>query len=205
MENESVTDTHQSFTSKQKPWYHNLLTPNCDTTTGAFLKKGAFSLVTLPFWAPVPLMQSSLWLQLLCSRRPSLSRPDCRSWRAPASPILPALPAEEWRQNKGFNRVNAQRHRGQAGEQNGGCKETIRELMLCGYWEVLPQWWLWTTTSNRKIINRLPWHLKALTFFSLLLWLYAHKTLWLPQVNFVLTVYLGLSVWLHIDLSRKFY
>lgn len=175
MENESVTDTCRSFTSKQKPWSHNLLTPNCDTTTGAF------SLVTLPFWAPVPLTQSSPWLQLLCSRSPSLSRPDCQSWRAPASPTLPAPPAEEWRQNRGLNTVNARRHGGQTGEQSGDSKETIREkqLTLCGYWEVLPQWWLGTTTLHRKIINRLPWHLKALTFLrfccgSMLTRLYDH-------------------------------
>lgn len=121
-----------SFTSKQNPWYHNLPLRANSTLwhhySGLSGKKGAFWQVTLPFWAPVPPMRSSPWPQLLCSH---CSCRDCQSWRAPASPFLPAPPADKWRQNKGLSRTNAWRQGGQSGEGNGDYKKTIRKNSSC--------------------------------------------------------------------------
>ena len=61
-------------------------TPICGITMAAFCL-----VITLPLLALVPPRPSSTSLWLLYSRHSCLG---CQSWRAPASPVPPALPAD---------------------------------------------------------------------------------------------------------------
>lgn len=138
----SVTDPCHWLTFKQKPCYHNLpLRANSKLwhhySNFQLKKERAFSLVTLPFWVLVPPMQSPPWLQLCSSPWPSLFCPDCQSWHAPASPILPALPGKKWN-HKVFNRSDAWRQRWRTGnilvtlEKNSSCFVFIEKSLHSG-------------------------------------------------------------------------
>ena len=121
-----------------------------------FFLKRELSLVTLPFWVLVPLMQSLPWQQIPFSHWPSLFCPDCQSWHDPASPFLPAPPGKKWN-HKVFNGSDAGRQKGWIGEilvMEKQKRKWEKQLMLCVYWHVLQQWGAGTATSHRKNINR---------------------------------------------------
>lgn len=93
--NLNVTGPCQSFNSKPKPRYCKL--PFKGSSSKLTSQQGAFFLlfpsVTPQLWVVEAEMQRWPRLQLLCSHYLSLSCPDYRFWRAPASPAPPAPPS----------------------------------------------------------------------------------------------------------------